>query len=760
MTPEKKTDLQELTSSEKEAAIASRFINCTNCPVFLTGKAGTGKTTFLRIIAQKSHKNTIIAAPTGIAAINAGGVTLHSLFQLPFGSFIPENNPGSEGQGSVQISTPRTLLRDLQLSSAKRILLRELELLIIDEVSMLRADLLDAIDVVLRSVRRRRGLPFGGVQMLFIGDLLQLPPVVKEEEWNYLARYYPTAFFFEARVFNQIKLKYIELEKIYRQSDPVFIDILNHFRNNGVTREDNKILNRYYKPQFKAEENQGYINLTTHNRLADDVNREALKRLPLPASSYQASVRGDFNENLYPVEFLLNLKVGAQVMFIKNDYSGQQRYFNGKIGKVSGLEDNEIFVGFDDGTPEVSVDRYTWENKRYRLDKETNEITDELLGTFTHFPIKLAWAITVHKSQGLTFKKAIIDVSRAFAPGQIYVALSRLESLEGLVLTTPIPYSGPEQDQSVKNFEKNKKPLPELETDLENESLVFISEMVEKAFDFNALLREITFHIESYNKEINLSEKQKYRPWMEGIRQNLIPVKEIAGKFLIQAKNIIHSSPDGNLEKLLDRVVSAKNYFEPIITGFSKEIFGQIENLRKEKRIKKYLTELADVELLFFSQIKQISKTEALIRSAIEQTELTRSELLRSAIFANRAVVLSENQTIKPSKQKGKEKKEKVDTRAVTLQMVNEGKSVAEIAKERGLVISTIEGHIVSFIGTGVLKANRFISEETIQTIYKKVKELDTISTSEIRAALGDKYTWGELRIVMAGYLYNQKEKK
>jgi len=648
-------------------AIASKFINHTNHHVFLTGKAGTGKTTFLKNIIEHTHKKAIIAAPTGIAAINAGGVTLHSLFQLPFGAFIPFNDRIKEDNITIQVNTPQSLIKAFQMNKSKRNMLKELELLIIDEVSMLRADLLDAIDSVLRYIKKLESSPFGGVQLLFIGDLYQLPPVVKEEEWDYLAPYYSGIYFFNAKALQHNKPLQIELKEIYRQSDKLFISLLNHLRENTITKEDIEVLNRYYKPSFQPDEKEGYVYITTHNRKVDEINRQALKELPGKIYCFDAEVNKDFSEYLYPVEYRLELKKGAQVMFIKNDYSGEQLYFNGKIGIVSDLSPDRIKVSFNDGTPSAVVEHFIWENKIYTLNKETNEIEEKIKGTFSHYPIKLAWAITVHKSQGLTFQKAIIDVSRAFAPGQIYVALSRLVSLDGLVLTGTIPFSGLEQDGALIGFMKSKEGPDVLEEVLKEETHHFIVDTVLKSFNFNSLCNIFNYHVESYTKDDRKSTKQKYKNWAVEIQTDLIPVKEVADKFLDQLRNITGTRHPGYISVLHNRVIAAKDYFEPLLKSFSERVFNQINLLKKQKKIKTYLNELRDIELLFFKQLQSIYKSEALINSAILNTELVKGKLLNSTLYEDRMNLIqgkgiSTLKRIKTKNVKGTQEKNKKET--------------------------------------------------------------------------------------------------
>ncbi len=750
-----KTANMEKHSDQAPASVAASFVNGTNCNIFLTGKAGTGKTTFLKDIISKTHKKAIIAAPTGIAAINAGGVTLHSLFQLPFGTFIPSNISFKAESIPFPLNTPKTLKSSMQMHKQKRRMIEEMELLIIDEVSMLRADILDAIDTILRSIKKQKGIPFGGTQILFIGDLLQLPPVVKHEEKEYLDGFYNSMYFFEAKALENNQPVYIELEKIFRQSDQKFISILNHLRDNKITQEDIEILNSYHKPSFKPSNDEGYVYLTTHNRKVDEINRTELKKLPGKSYFYDAEVKGDFKEYLYPVEYTLELREGAQVMFIKNDYSGEQRYFNGKIGTVSDLSDEHIEVSFNDGTPSVEVEGYTWENKKYTLNKDTNEIDEKLTGSFTHFPIKLAWAVTVHKSQGLTFDKAIIDVSRAFAPGQIYVALSRLVALDGLVLNAKIPFDRLTPDAEIKDFAENKQTPAALNEVYASESKKFVKDTVLQAFNMNALYNIFNYHVKSYDKDEKRSTKQHYKKWAVAILQDLLPVKEVADKFLVQLNQLTNYQDQEHLQKLQERVKAAKDYFEPRLKEFSKRIFDHINALKNEVGVKKYITELRDNERLFFGQLQSICKAEALIDAAINNTEISKETLNKTGIYDDRNKMMDEKQ-IKRKKDKSKggkkkdSKKKKVNTKEITFQLYQAGKTIEEIATERSLAYSTIQGHLAHFVAEGVLDVKDFVEQEKIDAIREVARRLDTNMLTPIIKHLGDEYTYGDLRFVMA----------
>jgi hypothetical protein len=742
------------------ASIASRFINNTNKNVFLTGKAGTGKTTFLKHIIRHTYKNAVIVAPTGIAAINAGGVTIHSLFQLPFGAFIPSRSAAGFNE-NTRFSTPNTLFRGLQLNATKRKLLQELELLIIDEVSMLRADLLDAMDLVLRTVRRKQGIPFGGVQVLFIGDLLQLPPVVKNDEWQFLKTYYKTAFFFDALALQQSKPLYIELDKIYRQADDNFIRILNNLRTNQVTKADIETLNTFYKPDFKPSEKDRYIHLTTHNSKADTLNQGSLKELSGSSFFFRAELSGDFNEYSYPVEENLELKKGAQVMFIKNDPGGAQRFFNGKIGIISDINDNGMEVSFTDGTPPVRPDKYTWENIKYTLNPTTNEIEEKVAGTFSQYPLKLAWAITVHKSQGLTFSKAIIDIGNAFAPGQVYVALSRLTSLEGLVLSSPININSLNVDENITRYSGSKDNEENLKALFESESFTFFRNYVLECFDFSSLNQAFAVHLAGYQKDEQRSSKQKHFNWANELKKEFENVKAVADRFLNQLRQIFELKEPDYKKQLQQRIAAARNHFAPLLKEFSKKTLAQIEHVKTGKKVKGYLEDLTELDSYFFKQLQLINKAEAMVLSATDNIEFSRERIHSSAENKER---ISEVSRLNPvPKNKGKKEKKavktekKADTKEITFNFYKAGKSIEQIAEERQMVITTIEGHLAYYAGLGMINIDLFVSEEKRNNIITVAKTLDTSLFGPIRQSLGDEYSYTEIRFAMAWYQNSKK---
>lgn len=757
--------MQEVLHISDISQLTARFINQTNRHIFLTGKAGTGKTTFLRYIIQNTHKKAVIAAPTGIAAINAGGVTLHSLFQLPFGSFIPRHQSDLPHVDSGLFNNITTIASNNKMHVTKRQLLREIELLIIDEVSMLRADILDAIDTVLRVVRRKNNTPFGGVQVLFIGDLLQLPPVVKDNEWFVLKNYYKSIFFFDAAVLAHNKPLYLELDKIYRQSDTEFIDLLNNLRNNTISEKDVELLNKHYKPGYLIDSNDNTITLTTHNNKADAINKAHLEKLTTPLFSYDASVEDDFSEFSYPVEKTLHLKVGAQVMFIKNDYSGNQRYFNGKIATVSSLSKTGIEVTFEDGKT-MAVDKYEWENKKYALNSVTNEIDEDIIGKFVHYPIKLAWAITVHKSQGLTFDKAIIDVGQAFAPGQVYVALSRLRTLAGLILTTRVNYSSISADISVSEFSTNASKQENPDKQLEEETMAFLKQYLLTNFDFAWLANACNEHVFDYKEGDKKSIKSKYYKWAQDLKENTNELKNHADKFLNQINRILTERQPDYLQTIFKRVNDATNYFEPLLKKSVSSIFNLLDKLRDEKKIKQYAKELQQLEVLYFEQIKRIKKSVGLCNAIIQGQEFSKKEsdaLTNIEKRIEEAKVITE--TVKEKKASDKkiktltgktktknstgEKPKKVDTKEISFTLFKQGRTIDEIATEQGFTSGTIEYHLLHYLKLGELKIEQLVSSEKVDRILKVQKELDTTLATPIKQLLGDDISYGDIKFAL-----------
>jgi PIF1-like helicase/Helix-turn-helix domain/HRDC domain/Helicase len=527
--------------------LAYRFVTETSENIFLTGKAGTGKTTFLKFVKENCSKNIIVAAPTGVAAINAGGVTLHSLFQLPFHPFIPSHGSKEE------------LLSRLKLNKQRQLLLRKMELLIIDEISMVRCDIMDAIDIILRSVRRKHDVAFGGVQLLCIGDLYQLPPVAQHHEWKILQEFYASPFFFDSRVIKEQMPLLIELDTIYRQKEDSFVALLNKVRNNEMMPEDFEALHQRYDPSFRPLFHEKYIALTTHNNQADQVNSRELQKLLEPSRIYEAIIEGDFPENIYPAEGSLVLKKGAQVMFLKNDVI-LKRYFNGKIGVITSLEDDEIRVDCDGLS--ISVSPETWGNTRYVLNGSDGKLQQETLGTFSQFPLRLAWAITIHKSQGLTFEKVMIDAGAAFSSGQVYVALSRCTSLGGIVLVSKIPSAAIYSNENITKGQEALTHKGILAERFAGARQIFTQQLLEEIFTFRDVhppLNALLFHLKEQQDKIN----QEAMGWADELRNNLLAQTAHGVKFIRQTQDLMKEEPVVEKNAALQkRINDAAGYFE------------------------------------------------------------------------------------------------------------------------------------------------------------------------------------------------------
>ena len=545
-------------TSNASFQLAADFVNYTNASIFLTGKAGTGKTTFLKYCKENEKKNTAIVAPTGVAAINAGGTTIHSFFQLPFTPFIPE----SRGFGNNEhVTDKHSLIGKLRLTNDRKEVMQQLELLIIDEISMVRCDVLDAIDTILRHVRSRHSQAFGGVQVLLIGDMYQLPPVAKEEEWQLLSPYYKSPYFFNSHVIESNPPVYVELNKIYRQKDERFVALLNKVRNNEMDEQGFEILHSRYHPTFKPAKEEGFITLTTHNNKADAINFKALNELKEKVFSYKAAIIGDFSEKAFPADEDLQLKVGAQVMFIKNDVEKVRRYFNGKIGVITKLETEKIMVLCNGDSVPIEVRKETWRNIRYSVDKTTNHIEENELGSFSQFPLRLAWAITIHKSQGLTFEKAIIDAGDAFAPGQVYVALSRCTSLEGMTLHSHIQNSSLHSDNRISNFARLQKTSLEQLQILQSAKHDFQKEEIIGLFDFTGLVKETEPLVSIINSQLTSFNKDALS-WILELEKLVVAIQDISNKFSPQLQDLLLQPilPESN-EAFQKRVIAASKHF-------------------------------------------------------------------------------------------------------------------------------------------------------------------------------------------------------
>ncbi|EFS97566.1 hypothetical protein HMPREF1977_1164 [Capnocytophaga ochracea F0287] len=739
------------------------LVNQTNRNIFLTGKAGTGKTTLLHKIINTCYKNTVVVAPTGIAALNAGGVTIHSMFQLPFASFLPTlSNPPIVNE-FLRFENRFSLRKHFQMHKNKQQVIRNMELLIIDEVSMLRADVLDAMDYILQFIRKDKR-PFGGVQVLFIGDLLQLPPVVKQEEWEVLKHYYKGMYFFQSEVITQNPLLYVELETIYRQTDKLFISILNHLRENQLTSEDIKQLEKYVQPDFPKKHLKDYITLTTHNAKADAMNQREMSKLSSPLFSYEADIVDDFPEYLYPIEKVIQLKEGARVMFIKNDISGEHLFFNGKMGTVVSLSEGEITVKLDGGRV-INVERYEWENVRYKLNETTKDIEEERLGSFTQYPLRLAWAITIHKSQGLTFEKAILDLASVFASGQAYVAFSRLRSLDGLILLSSVSANGINNNGEVIGYAENKASEKEVQTACYTGKTEFLQENILNTFQWNTLLEEWVLHRNSYSGEIG--NKNLYKDWAS---QQLVRVQElvtVSEKFIKQLKTLFNNATD--IQHIFERVAKGITYFTPLLEQLGYEVLLVEGKIANQKKVKQFFTELKELDNSLSETLKKLFRLEQMIQLAQSDQSFDK-EKIHSAkletlytkltgkinnILKNEKLFIGEY----PLSKDDKPKKEKRSTYDITLQLWKEGKTVAEIAKERTLSQATIYSHIAKCIEQDKIAITEVLSEETINelnTIFKENEELSTLKS--LYEKTEERYSWDELRLFRA-YLLKEDKK-
>ncbi len=719
-------------------SLATRVINHTGKHLFLTGRAGTGKTTFLRHIVRTTPKKTVVVAPTGVAAINAGGVTMHSFFQLPFGMYISDaSDYAGEEYGGSQVVNRRALLKNIRFNAEKRELLREMELLIIDEVSMLRADALDAIDAVLRSFRARPRVPFGGVQVLYIGDLFQLPPVLKNEEMALFSEHYRSPFFFSAKVMEEEPPLVIELKHIYRQSDAEFINVLNAIRNNRATEDELEVLHRRYMPWQQPEDET--IVLTTHNAKADSINRERLAALPGKTYPFEGELKGEFSDRALPAERTLSLKIGAQVMFIKNDSGAVRRYYNGKLATVYHIgSENDIWVKLAGSGEELKLEHHVWRAIRYKYDREKDKLNEEELGSYKQYPVRLAWAITIHKSQGLTFEKAIVDAGQSFAAGQVYVALSRLTSLEGLVLHSRIPEKGIEMPEEVMAFCKREMDEDLLGALVIDEEQAFAQEQLVKWFSFEKLHATWTIFHEGFAHR-GIPSVEAAAAWSDKVLKAMDGLEETAQKFRMQLEGMLGKKTD--YATVSARVQAAEKWFGDAL---EREVMQPLQEHFKQWSVKprsrQYLVDLRGLETAALQTKKGWLQAQQLTAGLAGGTSYTEIQL--DAPLEGSRLAVGTMEAYAPKAKKG-------DTYATTLAMFKEGKSIAEIASERCVTVGTIEGHLTRYIQTGEVHVNALVTKEQFEAINAQLDKVSGEgSSSAAKAALGDAYSYTMIRAV------------
>ena len=791
-----------------ELNLAHQFIENTDRNLFITGKAGTGKTTFLRSVKENSHKRMVVVAPTGVAAINAKGVTIHSFFQMPFGPILPN-----------QISQASNQQR--RFSKTKIDIIKSLDLVIIDEISMVRADVLDGIDQVLRRYKNKHKV-FGGVQILMIGDLQQLAPVVKPNEWSLLKEHYNTVYFFSSKAYQAASVVSIELQHIYRQKNADFIKILNEIRNDQLSETSATILNKRYQPMFSPHKDEGYITLTTHNKRASLINDSELNTLTTKNHIFNAEVSGKFNENAFPNDERLALKVGAQVMFIKNDSSPEKRYYNGKIGIITAISRENVTVQCANEIDEIITEKEQWDTVNYSIHEETKELKEDIVGTFSQIPLRLAWAITIHKSQGLTFNKAIIDAEASFAHGQTYVALSRCTSLEGLVLKTPISNSAIINDTTVQVFSKEVEENHPDETILTASEIQFQLNLISELFDYQSFLYPVSRLIDIYYKN-RTSIKGEVIEHLQLIKDNgIVALMKVSNGFknqllAISSEGILPESSSqiqDRFKKAVDYflTVSIKNIVQPIASlSFSSDNkavkkdfttqFDKLQELLSEKvfalkkmtegfKVQPYLKIRAAAVLQKTTPVKKkklpskrdpilalglralrddISKAENIPHFQIFTQETlyaicdslprTEKELLKvngmgkirvkkygDEILELIETYCKENGINAFNEQKKENKK---STKQISFELFKKGLSIKEIAKERSLTSGTVESHLASYIPSGEVDILELIPLKKYQKMIKEIEAVEYKNLTHLKENVDKSYSFMELRMVL-----------
>lgn len=697
------------------------LIEHTNRSIFLTGKAGTGKTTFLNNFVNKTRKKHIIIAPTGIAAINAGGVTIHSMFGLPLRTFIPTTDRIDQNIAN----NIADLMPHFKYRKDKLKLLREVEIIIIDEVSMLRADVLDMMDFALRHIRRSP-LKFGGIQMLFIGDLYQLPPVVRDE--YLLNQYYKSPFFFHTKALEDYPLITIELQKVYRQTDEKFLEILNAIRNGDVNAIDFNELNSRYDPDFDPKE-ESYVYLCSHNKMADNINQQKLKELGHRSHFFDAEIVGDFRESQYPNVETLELKIGSQVMFIRNDTSPDKKYYNGKLGEISYINGDEISVALDGTEEEIKIIPETWEQKKYSLDDQKN-IKEEVLGSFKQYPIRLAWAVTIHKSQGLTFDRLIIDAGKSFASGQVYVALSRCRTLEGIVLKSRITPEVIFKDHRVAHFQASTNANDKMDDIIFAEKYDYSIEKVIRRLDCTWFPQNLELWYNSGKDSKFLDREQKKNLYLS-LKPEIQNLQTIFNKFEKILKQLTHKFVLQEIEwsQVEDKAKGAVNFF---FANVNDKIFIVLKDFYATTKGVKGLKAYNEDFKIWIDDLQEYLK------------DIKDVYLLDVPLF-DKSNDVEVSATVK-----------KIPTHIASFQLFQEGKTLNEIAKERGLVASTIYGHLAKFAEQGILDKKdmlRIYPKEKYEAFEKVFKTQPKDNLNDWKSALPEDFEYNEIRLLWTYFL-------
>ncbi len=797
--------------------LAFDYISFTGRNVFLTGKAGTGKTTFLKRLQSLSPKRMIVTSPTGVAAVNAGGVTLHSFFQLPLGPQTPDSQAENEHK----------------YSKIKIDIIRSLELLVIDEISMVRADLLDSVDKVLRRFRRSKQ-PFGGVQLLLIGDMQQLSPVVRPEDEEILKPYYSTYYFFGSLAWQKTSYVCIELNQIFRQTDNEYISILNAIRSGVADQNTLQRLNTRYIPNYQPDKDDDVVTLVTTNAQAERINSLHLLELDTDKQTFDAEVIGDFPESSFPVEKKLTLKVGSVVMFLKNDTGEERKFFNGKIGRITGFDPDGVKVKCKDSDEDIFVKPMRWENNKYTIDPVTKEIKEENVGTFTQIPLKTAWAVTIHKSQGLTFDRLLLNASHSFAHGQVYVALSRCRTLEGLVLLQPLNAADVISDPTIQNFAQDVENNIPTDNELANDRRAYFFNLVAELFDFSkihAAVQTLQRAVAEAGSSF-LGDKSLF----EGVDSTIYAqMMTVAEKFNAVINDKYGSLPDPEqLPELVERVTKGCGYYQDKMDAFLKPLandfafncddkakskrieeafeefkklyvvkYGCVEKIKEGFSIKQYLDTKAKLSMENVSvktslstankTVKSGSKNPTLYKALVDWRANMSDEIglepadivpYRTLLAISDAVPAEYKELIKIKGMGGNKGKaygkhifeivykwraangfavdenlfqkslfDALSTEEKTLALFNKGNTAEQIAEERGLARSTVFGHLAKYVEAGEIPPEKIIGKEVYVEIGKFIDDNPKLrGLTEIRTGLGEKYSYDQIRIALAGF--------